>query len=70
MNRRGFLTSLGALATTAVMPSVPSIPIGHVNPVLLKVSMEMNAMIVQAILDLSYVTRFYDRMDIDSDDTY
>jgi hypothetical protein len=27
MNRRGFLTSLAALATTAVLPSVPSIPV-------------------------------------------
>lgn len=27
MNRRGFLTALGALATTAALPSVPSIPL-------------------------------------------
>lgn len=27
MNRRGFLSSLAALATTAVMPDVPTIPI-------------------------------------------
>jgi len=30
MNRRGFLTSLAALVTTAALPSVPSIPV--VNP--------------------------------------
>jgi len=27
VKRRGFLTALGALCTTAVLPSVPSIPI-------------------------------------------
>lgn len=27
MNRRGFLTALSALATTAVLPAVPSIPL-------------------------------------------
>lgn len=29
MNRRGFFTALGALASTAVLPSVPSIPIAE-----------------------------------------
>lgn len=42
MNRRGFLTSLAALATTAVVPKVPAISIGYVNPIFLKVA--MNAM--------------------------
>lgn len=27
MKRRGFLTALGALCTTAVLPTIPSIPI-------------------------------------------
>ncbi len=42
MNRRGFLTALGALATTAALPTipiVPAIPIGFVNPIILKIAM-------------------------------
>lgn len=42
MNRRGFLTSLAALATTAALPKVAAIPIAHVNPIILRVA--MNAM--------------------------
>lgn len=39
MNRRGFLTSLGALATSAALPKIPSIPIAHVNPIVLFIAM-------------------------------
>ncbi len=35
MNRRGFLTSLGALATSAAFPKIPSIPLGGINPIVL-----------------------------------
>ncbi len=28
MNRRGFLSALGALATTSVLPTIPTIPLG------------------------------------------
>jgi hypothetical protein len=43
MNRRGFLSALGALVTTAALPKVPAIPIGNLyNPVVLKLA--MNAM--------------------------
>lgn len=40
MKRRGFLSALGALVTTAVMPTVPSIPLGSLyNPIVLKLAM-------------------------------
>ncbi len=40
MNRRGFLSALGALVTTAALPKVPAIPIGQLyNPIVLKVLM-------------------------------
>lgn len=38
MNRRGFLSALGALVTTATLPKVPAIPLGNLyNPIVLKV---------------------------------
>jgi len=40
MNRRGFLSSLGALVTTAALPKVPSIPLGPLyNPIVLQMAM-------------------------------
>jgi hypothetical protein len=39
LNRRGFLSALGALATTAALPKVPSIPVGFVHPIVLKLGM-------------------------------
>lgn len=40
MNRRGFLSALGALVTTAALPKVPAIPVGHLyNPLVLKLAM-------------------------------
>ncbi len=40
MNRRGFLSALGALVTTAALPKVPAIPVSHLyNPIVLKVMM-------------------------------
>jgi hypothetical protein len=42
MNRRGFLSALGALATTTVLPTVPAIPLGRLyDPRIL--SLAMNA---------------------------
>lgn len=43
MNRRGFLSALGVLVTTATLPKVPAIPVGSLyNPTILKLA--MNAM--------------------------
>lgn len=40
LNRRGFLSALGALATTAAVPSIPAIPLGSLyNPIVLKLAM-------------------------------
>jgi len=40
MKRRGFLSCLGALVTTAIVPSEPSIPLGRLyNPLVLKMAM-------------------------------
>lgn len=40
MNRRGFLTSLAALATTAVLPKAPTIPVASLyNPLMYKLAM-------------------------------
>ncbi len=38
MNRRGFLTSLAALATTAALPKVPAIPLA-INPTVYKIAL-------------------------------
>lgn len=39
MNRRGFLTSLAALATTAVLPKVPAISLASHQRIVMKLAM-------------------------------